>query len=182
WLSSMLLGGGLWRLVPVFFFSSRRRHTRLVSDWSSDVCSSDLNRCVCRHRELYDVSSRYMAYARVYRRHDLPERARQSGAHALVLVERAFRTLKGVDMLVRPVHHWLSTRVRAQVLVRLLAYYVEHHMRRASPAPARRQSPRSASDPRSCGRPGPRRRRRARSRVRWSAAHGSARSSPISEP
>src|SRR5262249_58951227 len=25
-----------------FFFSSRRRHTRLVSDWSSDVCSSDL--------------------------------------------------------------------------------------------------------------------------------------------
>src|SRR5438046_10362492 len=28
---------------PVFFFSSRRRHTRLVSDWSSDVCSSDLD-------------------------------------------------------------------------------------------------------------------------------------------
>src|SRR5438093_7229872 len=27
----------------VFFFSSRRRHTRLVSDWSSDVCSSDLH-------------------------------------------------------------------------------------------------------------------------------------------
>src|ERR1019366_9942659 len=27
---------------PLFFFSSRRRHTRLVSDWSSDVCSSDL--------------------------------------------------------------------------------------------------------------------------------------------
>src|SRR5262249_57382593 len=26
----------------VFFYSSRRRHTRLVSDWSSDVCSSDL--------------------------------------------------------------------------------------------------------------------------------------------
>src|SRR5262249_59544797 len=29
-------------LVLDFFFSSRRRHTRLVSDWSSDVCSSDL--------------------------------------------------------------------------------------------------------------------------------------------
>src|SRR5258706_9488679 len=28
----------------IFFFSSRRRHTRLVSDWSSDVCSSDLAR------------------------------------------------------------------------------------------------------------------------------------------
>src|SRR5438046_6296352 len=29
-------------IVVSFFFSSRRRHTRLVSDWSSDVCSSDL--------------------------------------------------------------------------------------------------------------------------------------------
>src|SRR5262249_57128197 len=29
--------------IVLFFFSSRRRHTRLVSDWSSDVCSSDLN-------------------------------------------------------------------------------------------------------------------------------------------
>src|SRR5262245_64354564 len=28
--------------VPFFFFSSRRRHTRCLSDWSSDVCSSDL--------------------------------------------------------------------------------------------------------------------------------------------
>src|SRR5205807_6872373 len=28
----------------IFFFSSRRRHTRLQGDWSSDVCSSDLNR------------------------------------------------------------------------------------------------------------------------------------------
>src|SRR5258706_11948267 len=29
--------------LSFFFFSSRRRHTRLVSDWSSDVCSSDLD-------------------------------------------------------------------------------------------------------------------------------------------
>src|SRR5262249_57204767 len=35
----------------IFFFSSRRRHTRLVSDWSSDVCSSDLSgQCRCRTR------------------------------------------------------------------------------------------------------------------------------------
>ena len=33
----------MWSLsLLFFFFSSRRRHTRLVSDWSSDVCSSDL--------------------------------------------------------------------------------------------------------------------------------------------
>src|SRR5437762_6985462 len=28
--------------VFIFFFSSRRRHTRYIGDWSSDVCSSDL--------------------------------------------------------------------------------------------------------------------------------------------
>src|SRR5438046_1775140 len=32
----------LLNILVFFFFSSRRRHTRLVSDWSSDVCSSDL--------------------------------------------------------------------------------------------------------------------------------------------
>src|SRR5262245_63507795 len=31
------------RVSPRFFFSSRRRHTRCLSDWSSDVCSSDLS-------------------------------------------------------------------------------------------------------------------------------------------
>src|SRR2546430_4183232 len=34
--------GGAWR-DGVFFFSSRRRHTRFDCDWSSDVCSSDLD-------------------------------------------------------------------------------------------------------------------------------------------
>src|SRR5690625_7985522 len=33
----------------VFFFSSRRRHTRWPRDWSSDVCSSDLGRHVTQH-------------------------------------------------------------------------------------------------------------------------------------
>src|SRR5205807_7106405 len=35
-------GGEYLYVVCVFFFSSRRRHTRLQGDWSSDVCSSDL--------------------------------------------------------------------------------------------------------------------------------------------
>src|SRR5437016_4856875 len=35
-------------LYVLFFFSSRRRHTILVSDWSSDVCSSDLFTFTCR--------------------------------------------------------------------------------------------------------------------------------------
>jgi transposase len=48
---------------------------------------------------------------------------------SLALVERAFRTLKGVDMQVRPIYHWLSMRVKAHVFLCMLAYYVEHHMR-----------------------------------------------------
>src|SRR5260370_34799353 len=38
--------------VFVFFFSSRRRHTRFKCDWSSDVCSSDLNHDSLRTRKL----------------------------------------------------------------------------------------------------------------------------------
>jgi transposase len=44
-------------------------------------------------------------------------------------VERAFRSLKGVDLKVRPIHHRLEDRVRAHVLLCMLAYYVEWHMR-----------------------------------------------------
>src|ERR1035441_10748320 len=39
-------GGVVVVLFWSFFFSSRRRHTRCLSDWSSDVCSSDLNAVV----------------------------------------------------------------------------------------------------------------------------------------
>ncbi len=46
-------------------------------------------------------------------------------------VERAFRSLKSVDLKVRPIYHHLADRVRAHVLLCMLAYYVEWHMRRA---------------------------------------------------
>jgi transposase len=49
----------------------------------------------------------------------------------LAQVERAFRVLKGLELEIRPIHHRLADRVRAHVLVCLLAYYVEWHMRRA---------------------------------------------------
>jgi hypothetical protein len=45
--------------------------------------------------------------------------------------ERAFRSLKTVDLKVRPIHHHLADRVRAHVLLCMLAYYVEWHMRQA---------------------------------------------------
>jgi hypothetical protein len=48
---------------------------------------------------------------------------------SLARVERAFRSLKTVDLEVRPVFHWAAPRVRAHVFLCLLAYYVEWHMR-----------------------------------------------------
>lgn len=48
----------------------------------------------------------------------------------LAHVERAFRTIKTVDLEVRPIHHRLADRVRAHVLLCMLAYYVEWEMRR----------------------------------------------------
>src|SRR5436309_730233 len=46
-------------------------------------------------------------------------------------VERAFRSLKTVDLQVRPIYHRKADRVRAHILLCTLAYYVEWHMRRA---------------------------------------------------
>src|SRR5438093_10850826 len=46
-----------------FFFSSRRRHTRLVSDWSSDVCSSDLKCFVFfTHNKPFSPNEKYKAF------------------------------------------------------------------------------------------------------------------------
>lgn len=49
----------------------------------------------------------------------------------LAEAERAFRTLKGLELQLRPVRHRKEQRVRAHVLLCLLAYYVEWHWRRA---------------------------------------------------
>ena len=48
---------------------------------------------------------------------------------SLAQVERAFRSLKSVDMQIRPVHHWREPRVRAHLFLCMLAYHVEWHMR-----------------------------------------------------
>jgi transposase len=49
----------------------------------------------------------------------------------LALVEQAFRCFKGIDILVRPIYHRVADRVRAHILLCLLAYYVEWHLRKA---------------------------------------------------
>lgn len=73
-------------------------------------------------------------------------------------VERAFRSFKTVDLKVRPIYHWSAERVRAHVLLCMLAYYVEWHMReKLAPllfaeedpeaAEAQRDSPVAAAQP-----------------------------------
>jgi ribosome-associated translation inhibitor RaiA len=46
----------------------------------------------------------------------------------LAEVERAFRTLKGVDLQVRPIRHRLESRVKAHIFLSMLAYYVQWHI------------------------------------------------------
>ncbi|MDP1861507.1 MAG: hypothetical protein Q8K82_22775 [Gemmatimonadaceae bacterium] len=50
---------------------------------------------------------------------------------SLATVERAFRSLRTIDLKVRPIHHRLADRVRAHLFLCVLAYYVEWHMREA---------------------------------------------------
>ena len=50
---------------------------------------------------------------------------------SLAQVERAFRSLKTVDLDIRPVFHWTAPRVRAHVFLCLLAYHLEWHLRQA---------------------------------------------------
>src|SRR6266516_5655978 len=83
----------------VFFFSSRRRHTRSYGDWSSDVCSSDLLAWTPDHMELPTES-------------DLCDLARQHGQEILT------RGLPYAESVLGPgrVHPDLASGSAAQVL------------------------------------------------------------------
>ncbi len=59
----------------------------------------------------------------------LDEAKTVSAYKSLAQIERAFRSIKTVDLHVRPIYQWLGDRVRAHVFLCMLAYYVEWHMR-----------------------------------------------------
>jgi hypothetical protein len=95
---------------------------------------------------------------------------------SLAQVEHAFRALKTVDLEVRPVFHWTALPVRGHVLLCMLAYYVEWHMRqRLAPIlfdehePAAREAQRSS--PVAKAKPSPATRHKAASK-RTDPAHG----------
>jgi hypothetical protein len=50
---------------------------------------------------------------------------------SLARVERDFRSLKAIDLDLRPIHHWTETRVRAHVFICMLAAYLAWHLRQA---------------------------------------------------
>jgi hypothetical protein len=50
---------------------------------------------------------------------------------SLARVERDFRSLKAIDLDLRPIHHWTETRVRAHVFICMLAAYLTWHLRQA---------------------------------------------------
>lgn len=64
-------------------------------------------------------------------REQLSESKTVSAYKSLAQVERAFRSMKTVDLHVRPIYHWNEARVRAHVFLCMLAYYVEWHLRDA---------------------------------------------------
>jgi hypothetical protein len=91
-------------------------------------------------------------------------------------VEHAFRSLKTVDLELRPVFHWTAPRVRAHVLLCMLAYYLQWHMRQSlapmlfdEPEPAVRDAQRTS--PVAKAEPSPAARRKA-ARKRTEPADG----------
>lgn len=63
------------------------------------------------------------------KREQLDANAAVAAYKSLARVERAFRSIKTVDLHVRPVYHYSAERVRAHVFLCMLAYYVEYQMR-----------------------------------------------------
>ena len=77
---------------------------------------------------------------------DAPELVRSY--KQLAQVERGFRTLKGPELEIRPVHHRLEDRVRAHVFLCMLAYYLTWHLREAwAPLLFKDEQPTSNPDP-----------------------------------
>ena len=82
---------------------------------------------------------------------------------SLARVERDFRSLKAIDLALRPIHHYTETRVRAHVFLCMLAAYLVCHLRKAwapltftdehRPEPADPLAPRNAQTPRTPKRP-----------------------------
>src|SRR5258706_3537624 len=77
-------------VYSLFFFSSRRRHTRLVSDWSSDVCSSDLLRDLVHAIPLYAIKAGALTVAKAGKKNIFSGRILEIEGLPDLKVEQAF--------------------------------------------------------------------------------------------
>src|SRR2546430_11817046 len=90
---------------PLCFFSSRRRHTRFDCDWSSDVCSSDLNRCARgdeRFMRILFVASEGLPFSKTGGLADVVEalpKALVAGGHEVAVVLPRYRGTKATAVL-----------------------------------------------------------------------------------
>ena len=103
-----------------------RKHFRLSIEETSFACARD-DASITREAALDGIYVVRTSVAATALASDEAVRAYKR----LAQVERAFRSLKSVDLKIRPIHHRLEDRVRAHVFLCMLAYYVEWHMREA---------------------------------------------------
>src|SRR5690348_17952168 len=91
-----------------FFFSSRRRHTRWTGDWSSDVCSSDLQlRIPLSDSIIYEVHVKGFSY----RKPDVPQELR--GTYAGLAAPASISYLKSLGITaveLMPIHDFLDDK------------------------------------------------------------------------
>src|SRR5438093_5523180 len=84
-----------------FFFSSRRRHTRLVNDWSSDVCSSDLRSPAVEHPAVAQAVRTHEpadpVAGRLARGRLIPAGGRRPGADGALSIEQPLNRLSRLE-------------------------------------------------------------------------------------
>src|SRR5260221_7846494 len=85
-----MFGPCRWCIVTFFFFSSRRRHTRSLCDWSSDVCSSDLDGAPLVVEAIHDLFPwlRHLFADRAYSGDKLAKALTQFGRWTIEIVKR----------------------------------------------------------------------------------------------
>src|ERR1017187_2299242 len=86
------------RSVCFLFFSSRRRHTRYIGDWSSDVCSSDLEQRDAGRPELFSRHGELRRLSRVYAGATVPDRFEPGDCRAI----HGYGIQQAVDRPARP--------------------------------------------------------------------------------
>src|SRR5205085_9416897 len=101
-----------------FFFSSRRRHTRFDCDWSSDVCSSDLNAVSCE---------------RFVHGHQKITRAQDTAFRPQCLLHRFAKSNSDVFDGVMLVHVKIATRIHSQVKRAMARKQVQHVVKETNP-------------------------------------------------